>query len=394
MGQGGCVPAQEGVEQQGRQGEVVDHLGFIATVAEVADVLRVGNVGFRDDLGVRRHPVQDAAEELDQGVGLGSMNAVRADFLPEVGHGVLAHIAHALADVEEQQGHHALQHLQAAVIQIHLVGAEGGPEVNPAPVGFPEFGQQGQGPGAHDGRKIQARVGLDGQIGKTRPPLQVIPEPCALGGDVVEHKIEHQVKIGPQRPDVLPVSQGGVDGFEVRDREAVIGGVGEEGQEVDGRKDLPQVPPGKGSKGAQGSFGAALQAVAVSDQHRVGFAEARHERLRGGRVAGQQRLQAAPGPLRIGSVNALQMGANGFVGMHAMTPRHGAGKPARLRRRPVADQASERAATPGSTLPSRNSRAAPPPVETWDMRSASPADVTAAAESPPPTTVKAPLAVN
>jgi dienelactone hydrolase len=47
------------------------------------------------------------------------------------------------------------------------------------------------------------------------------------------------------------------------------------------------------------------------------------------------------------------------------------------------------AATPGSSLPSRSSSDAPPPVETQEMRSASPASWTARTESPPPTTVNA-----
>src|SRR6266853_4947573 len=50
--------------------------------------------------------------------------------------------------------------------------------------------------------------------------------------------------------------------------------------------------------------------------------------------------------------------------------------------------ASSSAITPGSGLPSRNSSDAPPPVETWVNACSRPA--TAAAESPPPTTVTAP----
>ena len=46
--------------------------------------------------------------------------------------------------------------------------------------------------------------------------------------------------------------------------------------------------------------------------------------------------------------------------------------------------------TPGSSRPSRNSSDAPPPVEIWVIRSASPCWVTAATESPPPTTTVAP----
>src|SRR5204862_7590421 len=65
--------------------------------------------------------------------------------------------------------------------------------------------------------------------------------------------------------------------------------------------------------------------------------------------------------------------------------------------RPARDRAhaagaSSRIATPGSTLPSRNSSAAPPPVERCVKRPASPACCTAATESPPPTTVTAPRA--
>src|SRR5690349_8623492 len=48
------------------------------------------------------------------------------------------------------------------------------------------------------------------------------------------------------------------------------------------------------------------------------------------------------------------------------------------------------AAIPGSSLPSRNSRLAPPPVLTWLILSARPNFSTAAAESPPPTIVVAP----
>src|SRR5439155_27276122 len=51
---------------------------------------------------------------------------------------------------------------------------------------------------------------------------------------------------------------------------------------------------------------------------------------------------------------------------------------------------SVRAATPGRVRPARNSKQAPPPVETCEIRSATPALATAAAESPPPTIETAP----
>src|SRR5690348_17087768 len=46
--------------------------------------------------------------------------------------------------------------------------------------------------------------------------------------------------------------------------------------------------------------------------------------------------------------------------------------------------------TPGSSIPARNSSDAPPPVEMCEILSATPADLTAFSESPPPTTDSAP----
>src|SRR6202049_4819587 len=51
---------------------------------------------------------------------------------------------------------------------------------------------------------------------------------------------------------------------------------------------------------------------------------------------------------------------------------------------------SVNAATPGSSIPARNSSDAPPPVEICEILSATPALCTAFSESPPPTTETAP----
>src|ERR1051325_11458507 len=49
-----------------------------------------------------------------------------------------------------------------------------------------------------------------------------------------------------------------------------------------------------------------------------------------------------------------------------------------------------KAATPGNSRPARNSSDAPPPVEICEILSATPADLIAFSESPPPTTLTAP----
>src|SRR5699024_10905198 len=57
--------------------------------------------------------------------------------------------------------------------------------------------------------------------------------------------------------------------------------------------------------------------------------------------------------------------------------------------------AHPRTSSPGSFLPSRNSRLAPPPVDTWpNWSSANPSVRAAAAESPPPTTVRPSVCVS
>ncbi|KAF7834845.1 hypothetical protein G2W53_009704 [Senna tora] len=53
--------------------------------------------------------------------------------------------------------------------------------------------------------------------------------------------------------------------------------------------------------------------------------------------------------------------------------------------------ASSRARTPGSSLPSNNSKLAPPPVDMWLMTLATPTFSTAATESPPPIIVVTPF---
>lgn len=53
--------------------------------------------------------------------------------------------------------------------------------------------------------------------------------------------------------------------------------------------------------------------------------------------------------------------------------------------------ASSRASTPGSSLPSNNSKLAPPPVDMWLITLATPTFSTAATESPPPMMVVTPF---
>ena len=90
-GPGGERPRAAGlerVEDEGRQGKVVDQLGLVRPVAEVGEIVRVGDVGLGDQPDARRKLIQDGAKELDDPVGLRQVDAGGADLLPKVGDGI------------------------------------------------------------------------------------------------------------------------------------------------------------------------------------------------------------------------------------------------------------------------------------------------------------------
>ena len=57
---------------------------------------------------------------------------------------------------------------------------------------------------------------------------------------VIDNKIEHEIEVVGQGGHVGPGSEGGIDLAVVDDGEAVVGGVGEEGQDVDSTENVSQ----------------------------------------------------------------------------------------------------------------------------------------------------------
>jgi hypothetical protein len=84
------ILGQHCVEEQGRQGEIVDHLGFVIAAAEIRDIFSVGDVGFGDHDGLRSNFVQNEAHQLDDAVGFFKVDAGCTDFLPQIGDGIKA----------------------------------------------------------------------------------------------------------------------------------------------------------------------------------------------------------------------------------------------------------------------------------------------------------------
>ena len=167
--QSGRVAACKGVKDQRCQGKLVDHLRFVAPVAEVADVVALRHVRLGDDLDLRRHLVEHVAEELDQLVGLGEVDAGGARLLPEVGHGVHPEPVGTPLDVGQHDLQHPQQHLRVVVVQVHLVGTKRGPDPARARRGL-EAGQQRGRPGTGHHRQVRRRVDGDEEVSVGRLP--------------------------------------------------------------------------------------------------------------------------------------------------------------------------------------------------------------------------------
>src|SRR5262249_30097946 len=145
--------------------------------------------------------------------------------------------AGAAPDVVEQDLDDAQQHTLVAVVEVHLVGAERRPYEARA-VDRAEGSQEVRGPRPEDETQVVAvdrvpRAERDEEILEGGVPVQVALEPAALRRDVVEDAVEHQPEAAAQLVEVLPAAEARVDLLEVDDREAAIGGVREEREDVD-----------------------------------------------------------------------------------------------------------------------------------------------------------------
>ena len=134
---------------------------------------------------------------------------------------------------------------------------------------------------------------------------------------MVENQVEHQPETAAEGGHIVPGAQGGIDPAIVDHRETVIRGVGEKRQDVDGVKNTGQMAIGKIFQRRQGTFALAVQAVAVSDQHHVGGAEAvPFPELRHGHPA-DERFDIGTHAIGLfGAVERRHMIANPSVGIH------------------------------------------------------------------------------
>jgi len=242
-GRGGCergqpadqrlgVLVQPGVQQQRRQAELIHHVRFVA-VAEIADVLGMRDVRFGQQQHARGHPRQHFAEELYHGVRLRQVNARCANLLAHISHGVQANDPRPAPHVVQQHLGQFQQYLRLVKVQVHLVGAEGRPDL-PRPAAGRKFGQQRQAPRSGHRRQIGGRIDLVKITHVGFVSLEVLLKPAAVLRHMVQDQVEHQVRGLAHIPDVVPVAQRRIDRSVIDHREPVVRRGGKKGQQMDG----------------------------------------------------------------------------------------------------------------------------------------------------------------
>ncbi len=78
------------MQQQRRQAELVHQMRLV-TVAKIADVLVMGQVGLGQQNRARGDVIHHQSHQLDNLMSLGQVNAGGADLLPQIGNGIQAH---------------------------------------------------------------------------------------------------------------------------------------------------------------------------------------------------------------------------------------------------------------------------------------------------------------
>src|SRR5690349_17192743 len=219
------------VQDQRRQGKVVDHTRFIVAVPKIRYVVLVRDVGLGDQEHIRCDDIQHSAEQTDDPVGLRQVNTGGPDFLPEIGNGIQSDELRSLGNIKQQRVDDFQKHIRILKVEVHLIGAECGPYL-PGAGGCIECGEQRQGTRSYHLGKVGIAIHHNEVIAVTRIVLQKRLEPLMLYGGMIDNRIEHQTEAAAEMGDVTPVTKFSVHLSIVNDRKSIIRGIGIERQDV------------------------------------------------------------------------------------------------------------------------------------------------------------------
>ncbi len=221
---------QHRVQDQRRQGEVIDRVGLVP-IAEIRQVFGLWHIGFGQQDQRFGGEIGKQAHQAHNGMGAGQVDAVGADLFPDECHSIEPQNAHAVFHMQADDRQEFGQHLRVGEIQIDLIMGKGAPYMTRAAVGF-DPGQQGVGARAHHHRQVIIGGCLDKEAVIGGVALTVGIEPVRLAGHMVHHQIGHQQEFIADAGDVGPVAQHGVHGAVIGHRETVIGCIGKERQDM------------------------------------------------------------------------------------------------------------------------------------------------------------------
>jgi hypothetical protein len=118
------------------------------------------HIGFGDDQRTRGGCLDHRAHDLNQGMSLRQMHAAGARLLPHEPDRIEADEPRTLGAVVQQYVQNFEQKVWVPVVQVDLVRAEGGPDMD-GPSGGLDLGQERQGARPHDRRVVGRRIRAD-----------------------------------------------------------------------------------------------------------------------------------------------------------------------------------------------------------------------------------------
>tara|TARA_R110002072_G_scaffold142853_5_gene288681 strand:- start:83689 stop:85011 length:1323 start_codon:yes stop_codon:yes gene_type:complete len=217
-------------QQQRWQREIVDAVCFVG-VAKIAQVLSFWNIGFGNDQCIGVGLFNQCAQQANDLVSLGQVEAGGAGFLPDKRYGIQTKHFYLMVKIQPDNTDEFDQHLRVVKVEIHLIMTKRAPHMLPAAGGF-----------SRPQQFRRARADNLGQIGVGRGRAEIIPsrilavdevaKPQMIGRTVVDDKVRHQVEVGGNVFDMSPVAKFRRHAGVVADRKPVISIPGKEGQYV------------------------------------------------------------------------------------------------------------------------------------------------------------------